>query len=199
MTEAYVNPWVRPVREDNPWVLPPLPEGYGRHPLRQASISQRRQTPKRPPQRTLIGPRREPLINPRQANALLNLALACCVVFLTLVFPVLLHRGLTGSDSILGWRFVVVTGDSMEPAIRAGALLLAKETPFHRLAEGDVIVFEIEGKLITHRIEALEYGAAITRGDDADFPDALRVTPEMVRGRVRRVWNGFAVLMLNSE
>ena len=167
MTETYVNPWVRPVREDNPWVLPPMPEGYGSGRLP---------------------------VSPRQANALLNLALACCVVFLTLVFPVLLHRSLTGSEAILGWRFVVVTGDSMEPAIRAGALLLAKDTPFHRLEEGDVIVFEAEGKLITHRIEVLEYGAAITRGDAADFPDALRVTPEMYRCRVRRVFNGFAGL-----
>ncbi|MCL2495410.1 MAG: signal peptidase I [Oscillospiraceae bacterium] len=185
MTEIYVNPWVRPVREDNPWVLPPLPEGYDRHQPRQALNSSLRQ-------RTLTWLPRQPSISPRRANAMLNLAIACCVVFLTLVFPVLLHRGLTGSDSLLGWRFLVVTGDSMEPTIRAGALLLAKEIPFHRLEEGDVIVFEAGGTLITHRIEALEYGAAVTKGDAVLLPDAVPVTPEMYRCRVRKVFNGFA-------
>ena len=177
---TYVNPWAPPVLEGNPWTLPPLPEGYDPPPWRPAM----------------------PRINlsPRQVNALLNLALACCVIFLTLVFPVLLYRSLTGSDAVLGWRFVVVTGDSMEPAIRAGALLLAKETPFSRLAEGDVIVFESNGKLNTHRIIALEYGAAITKGDAALLPDSVPVTPEMYRCRVRKVFNGFAgvSLMLNA-
>ena len=164
-TQVYVNPWVRPVREDNPWNLPPMPEGYGR-------------------------PRTRPGL--RRANALLNLALACCVVFLTLVFPALLYRGLTGSNAVLGWHLVVITGDSMEPAIHAGALLLAKETPFSRLAEGDVIVYESCGKLNTHRIIALEYGVAITKGDAALLPDSVPVTPEMYRCKVRKVFNGFA-------
>jgi len=167
--QPYVNPWVPPVLEGNPWTLPPLPEGYGR----------------RLPQQT-------PFIGLRQANALLNLALACCVIFLTLVFPVLLYRSLTGSSAVLGWRFVVVAGDSMEPAVRQGALLLAKETPFSRLAEGDVIVYESGGRLNTHRIIALEYGMAVTKGDAALLPDAVPVTPEMYRCQARKVFNGFA-------
>ncbi|MDR2686755.1 MAG: signal peptidase I [Oscillospiraceae bacterium] len=173
----YVNPWEPPVLEGNPWILPPLPEGYDPPPWRPS-------VPKLPGVKVNL--------SLRQVNALLNLALACCVVFLTLVFPVLLYRSLTGSDAVLGWRFVVVTGDSMEPAIRAGALLLARETPFSRLEEGDVIVFESGGKLNTHRIVALEYGAAITKGDAALLPDSVPVTPEMYRCRVRKVFNGFA-------
>jgi len=171
---SYINPWVPPVVEGNPWTLPPLPEGYD-PPLWRPKI-----------------PKIKINLSLRQANALLNLALACCVVFLTLVFPVLLYRSLTGSDAVLGWRFVVITGDSMEPAIRAGALLLARETPFSRLEEGDVIVFEAGGKLNTHRIIALEYGAAITKGDAALLPDSVPVTPEMYRCRVCKVFNGFA-------
>ena len=176
---SYANPWVPPILEGNPWTLPPMPEGYD-PPLwrRSPRIAKIHLAPLR--------------LSTRQANALLNLALACCVVFLTLVFPVLLYQSLTGSSAVLGWRLVVVTGDSMEPAIRAGALLLAKETPFHRLEEGDVIVFEADGRLNTHRIVALEYGAAITKGDAALLPDAVHVTPGMYRCRVRKVFNSFA-------
>jgi len=174
----YVNPWMPTVLEGNPWTLPPLPEGYDPPPWRP-HLPERKRVSK-------------PKLTLRQLNALLNLALACCVVFLTLVFPVLLYRSLTGSNAVLGWRFVVVTSDSMEPAIQGGALLLAKETPFSRLAEGDVIVYESCGKLNTHRIIALEYGAAITKGDAALLPDAVPVTPEMYRCKVRKVYNGFA-------
>jgi len=186
---SYVNPWVPPVLEGNPWPLPPLPEGYD-PPLWPPRLPKFRLPKIRLPKPKRL--RKKPLITLRQANALLNLALACCVIFLTLVFPVLLYRSLTGSSAVLGWRFVVVTGDSMEPTIRDGALLLAKETPFSRLAEGDVIVYEAGGRLNTHRIIALEYGAALTKGDAALLPDALPVTPEMYRCRVRKVYNGFA-------
>ena len=172
---SYVNPWVPPVLEGNPWSLPPLPEGYDAPLWRQW-------LPKRPSLKLSL----------RQVNALLNLALACCVVFLTLVFPVLLYQSLTGSSAVLGWRFVVVTSGSMEPEIREGALLLGKETPFGRLAEGDVIVYESGGRLNTHRIIALEYGMAVTKGDAALLPDAVPVTPEMYRCQVRKVFNGFA-------
>ena len=166
---TYVNPWTLPA--GNPWALPPLPKGYDRPVLRLPKL---------------------PRLSLRQANTLLNLALAGCVIFLTLVFPVLLYRSLTGSTALLGWRFVVVTSDSMEPAIQSGALLLAKESPFSRLAEGDVIVYEYGGKLHAHRIIALEYGAAVTKGDNALLPDAVPVTPEMYRCRVRKAFNGFA-------
>jgi len=167
---SYVNPWMPPVLEGNPWTLPPLPEGYDPPPWRP----------------------KLPKLSLRQINALLNLALACCVMFLTLVFPVLLYRSITGSNAVLGWRFVVVTSGSMEPAIQSGALLLARESPFSRLAEGDVIVYESSGKLNTHRVIAFEYGAAITKGDAALLPDATPVTPEMYRCKVRKVFNGFA-------
>ena len=181
---SYANPWVPPVLEGNPWALPPLPEGYDPAPWRPHLP--------RLPKLKRLRERGQPLLSLRQANALLNLGLACCVIFLTLVFPVLLYRNLTGSSAVLGWRFVVVTSESMEPAIRGGALLLGKETPFHRLEEGDIIVYESGGGLVTRRIISLEYGAAFTKGDASPLPDSVPVTPEMVRCRVRKVFNGFA-------
>jgi signal peptidase I len=81
----------------------------------------------------------------------------------------------------------------MEPAIHTGALLLAHETPYARLREGDVIVFrQPDGSLNTHRIVALEPEGAITKGDNAFVPDVFPVTPAMYRYRVRYVFNFFA-------
>lgn len=163
---------------ENPWDLPEPPEGYDTPPWR-----------KHLPELPAL-----PKPSLRQINALLNLALSCCIIFLCLVFPVLLYQSLSDSNSVLGWRFLVVTSASMEPDIRTGALLLAKEVPFDRLEEGDVIVFSSGEKLITHRIIGFDYGAAITKGDAALLPDAMRVTPEMYRCQVRKVFNGFAAV-----
>ena len=153
----------------NPWDLPPMPRDYGR-----AAIA----------------------LSPGQINRLLNLSLICSVIFLFLVFPVLLYQSLTGSKAVFGLRFVAVLGDSMEPSIRAWAIVLTKETPFSRLAEGDVIVFaDPGGGLSTHRVVAVQPGSVITKGDRALLPNAVPVTREMYRSRVVKVLNGCAPLI----
>ena len=151
----------------NPWILPPLPPGYD-----------------------------PPALRPRQVNRLLNLSLVCSVVFLTLVFPALLHRSLTGAQTVFGLRFVAVMGDSMEPALHAGALALAVKTPFERLSEGDVIVFaQADGSLATRRVVSLQPGGAVTKGDRSLLPDAAPVPRAMYRCRVVKVFNGFAPVL----
>jgi len=150
----------------NPWQLPPIPQDYDQ---------------------------RSSILAPKQINRLLNFSLACSVFFLCVVFPMQLHRSLTNADSLFGLRVVAVMGDSMEPAIRAGALVMTKETPFDRLAEGDVIVFmQADGRLNTHRIIAIEPHGLITKGDRVLLPDAIPVTREMYRSHVIKVFNGFA-------
>jgi len=152
----------------NPWALPPVPADYD---SRHESFA----------------------LTAKQVNRLLNLFLACSTVFLCLVFPVLLYHSLSGSVTLFGLRFVAVTGDAMEPAIRAGALVLARESPFDRLKEGDVIVFaQPDGSLGTRRVAALRPGSVITKGDRAILPDAAPVTREMYRCRVVKVLNFFS-------
>ena len=86
-------------------------------------------------------------VGAKQVNRLLNLFLACCVVFMSVGVPALLYRSLNKTDAFFGWRLVAVTGDDMEPAIPAGALVLArelaKEIPYDLPAEGDAVVFAL--------------------------------------------------------
>lgn len=148
----------------NPWLLPAFPA-------------------RRRPQR----------ISAKLRNRLLNLSLCCSAVFLLLIFPVLLSQSLSDSRAVLGWRLLVVSGNAMEPSIRSGALVLARETPFERLKEGDVIIYNTSaGHLKTRRVVSLQPSGATTKGDSAILPDASPVTPDSYRCRVRKVFNGFS-------
>ena len=134
------------------------------------------------------------VLGAKQFNRLLNLSLVCSIVFLCLVFPVQLHRSISGAEGLFGLRFIAVMGDSMEPAIRAGAVVLAREIPFDRLAEGDVIIFmQADGRLNTHRVIAIEPVGLITKGDNALLPDAVPVTREMYRCKAIFVFNWLAL------
>ena len=101
-----------------------------------------------------------------------------------------------------------VTGDSMEPTIKEGALIFSRHTPYDELDVGDIIVFkrrllvastngtaEATAKYldntITHRIVSIEEDGIHTRGDNNQADDQYPVT---VDGYVAKVvwWNNYA-------
>ena len=101
-----------------------------------------------------------------------------------------------------------VTGDSMEPTIKEGALIFSRHTPYDELEVGDIIVFkrrllvastngtaEATAKYldntITHRIVSIETDGIHTRGDNNQADDQYPVT---VDGLVAKVvwWNNYA-------
>ena len=101
-----------------------------------------------------------------------------------------------------------VTGDSMEPTIKEGALIVDHSSPYEKLEVGDIIVFkrrllvastngtaEATAKYldntITHRIVSLEEDGIHTRGDNNERQDLYPVLPD---GYVAKVvwWNNYA-------
>jgi signal peptidase I len=131
----------------------------------------------------------------KRCNALLNFLLACAAVFLCLIFPLSLYHSLSGSDSFFGWRLLWVTENSMEPVIRTGALVLARESDFSEIEAGDIIVYACpDGQWNTRRVIAHTGGSLRTQGDNAAEPEARQVTEESYRCEVRKIWNCFAAL-----
>jgi signal peptidase len=87
----------------------------------------------------------------------------------------------------VGWKPMVVTTGSMQPAINPGDIVLsAPPEPDVRLDAGTVITFEDParpGELITHRIETVNPdGTYSTRGDANSSADSYQVTPEELTG-----------------
>jgi signal peptidase len=89
--------------------------------------------------------------------------------------------------AVVGWKPMVVTTGSMQPAINPGDIVLAAPPePDVRLDVGTVITFEDPnrpGELITHRIEAVNPdGTYSTRGDANSSADSYDVAPEELSG-----------------
>jgi len=90
----------------------------------------------------------------------------------------------------LGEAQFPASGSSMLPSIRPGDVLEVHRESIAAISIGDVVVFEREARLITHRVVEKVAGPKrallITRGDAVRAPDPP-VTPEELIGRVTAI------------
>lgn len=116
---------------------------------------------------------------------------ASFVSYLYVAISILLGVWLAVISLTTGWRPVVITGGSMQPALRVGDVLLVDDHPTELLGQRTVITFEpTRGPgPVTHRIHEVlpESQTYITKGDANDAPDTDAVTPAQVIGVGRLV------------
>jgi signal peptidase len=85
----------------------------------------------------------------------------------------------------LGCKTLIVKTGSMEPAIKAGAMIVVRPVSFERVKVGNIVTLERpDGSLNTHRVISRTEEALFTQGDNADIPDSLPVTRENYRYRL---------------
>ena len=75
----------------------------------------------------------------------------------------------------------VVVSDSMAPTYRPGDVLWIRPLS-GPLAPGMVVSYDFQGKLVTHRIAAVQDGQLVTRGDNNQEVDPWRVPLSSVVG-----------------
>lgn len=102
-------------------------------------------------------------------------------------------NGLTGSVVILGvlillLRFAgiipyTVLSGSMEPAIAAGGMVFVN-TADRQPEKGNIITYQRNGTLVTHRVMRQEKGCYITKGDANQGEDTIPVLPSQIVGTV---------------
>jgi signal peptidase I len=93
----------------------------------------------------------------------------------------------------------VVQSPSMKPTLRPGDVVVVK--PANGLVEpGQVITYEMQGKLITHRVVRVEGDTVYTKGDAADEEDAWRIDRSAIRGQMdfRIPYGGYVILFLRQ-
>lgn len=81
----------------------------------------------------------------------------------------------------------VVTGGSMEPEIKTGALLFTKNVPAEQVEVGDTITFRDGDRFTTHEVinKSISNGEIVfrTQGTANNSPDPGAVTEESLQGK----------------
>lgn len=99
--------------------------------------------------------------------------------------------------TVFGWGNAVVLSGSMEPELPVGALIWIHKHDVY--SPGDVVTFEENGTLVTHRLVSVDEDTAITKGDANNTEDAP-IDVRQICGKVSAVWPGVgrALLFLKS-
>lgn len=107
------------------------------------------------------------------------------VCLLALLFLALLLALTALVPPVLGLTPYAVTSDSMSPTLRRGDLVFARPAGWDELEVGNVIVFQINGAVLTHRIYEMDREAGVlrTRADASPFLDPYQVEAGQILGR----------------
>lgn len=86
------------------------------------------------------------------------------------------------------FEFFNVLSESMTPNIPIGSLVITKDIDAKNLKKGDVVTYQINNQLVTHRIVSIskkqnEY-EFITKGDANNTADALPVSDSQIVGKL---------------
>lgn len=85
-------------------------------------------------------------------------------------------RFLGEAPTVFGYSLYYVLTESMEPEIKAGEIILCETVDSNELQIGDVITYvgevgELKGKIITHKIIAIDGNSFTTKGVANSVPD----------------------------
>jgi signal peptidase I len=79
-----------------------------------------------------------------------------------------------------GYGFYVVQSGSMVPAIGVGNLVFTG--PPGTVKIGQIVTFQVEGEIVTHRIVSIEGDQIVTQGDANKSPDPRSISAADIRG-----------------
>ena len=105
------------------------------------------------------------------------------IILIILLYNIIL-LGISTMDNnegsgICGLKSYIITTSSMEPDIKTGDVVICQKTDAKDLKEGDVITFNKNGEVITHRIIKIETNDEInyyiTKGDNNTLEDNEKV------------------------
>lgn len=116
------------------------------------------------------------------------------VLLISVAVMVMITKFSSGEPEVFGYQLKTVLSGSMEPGIQTGSIIAVKPGgDMTRFVENDVITFQADQKLITHRIiEVIQSGEHMiykTKGDNNNGPDINPVLSD----NVIAIYDGFTV------
>ena len=114
------------------------------------------------------------------------------IVLIILLYNIIL-LGISTIDNnegsgFCGFKSYIITTSSMEPDIKTGDVVICQKTDAKDLKEGDVITFNKNGEVITHRIIKIETNDEInyyiTKGENNTLEDNEIVEENQIKGKM---------------
>jgi len=119
----------------------------------------------------------------------------------SIAYICILLYALVSIPIFLGYKPLVVLSGSMEPTYKVGSIIYYEENK--EIEKGDIIVFEGEGGLVTHRVnEVLEGNRYETKGDANKDVDPQAVELQSIKGKALDItipFLGYYVQYVNSN
>lgn len=84
--------------------------------------------------------------------------------------------------SIWGYKPLVVISGSMEPTLTVGGILYYHEKNIDDFNTNDILVYELNDHIISHRVHDITENGFITKGDANNSYDSLLVNEEQILG-----------------
>ncbi len=85
--------------------------------------------------------------------------------------------------SVVGYRPLIVLSGSMEPTYPVGSVLYYKSVAKSEIKEKDVITFELNGTVITHRVNRIDGDNYYTKGDANPSEDSVPLSYDNIMGK----------------
>jgi signal peptidase I len=102
-------------------------------------------------------------------------------VFKLIYFLVIIYL-LIFIPTIFGEKPLVVISGSMEPTLNVGGILYYHEKDFEDFKVDDVIVYQLEDHIISHRVYDITENGIITKGDANNSYDNLLINENQILG-----------------
>lgn len=100
-----------------------------------------------------------------------------------------------GDAYLMGYKPILVLTGSMEPTMHVNAICIAEKVEYEDVKVGDIIMFQVDDKLITHRVTNISDSGITTKGDNNNVEDAYSLTADNVKAKVVSIWNWTAPLI----
>ena len=133
-------------------------------------------------------------------NVIINCIFVLAVLFLIISVKTAYDFKSNPEDAyVFGYKPVYILTGSMEPTLREKGVCVVKKATYDEVDVGDIIMYTIEDKTITHRIvEKTEEGIR-TKGDNNDVNDAYLLQEENIRAKVICAFNFTATIINDLE
>lgn len=96
---------------------------------------------------------------------------------------------------LAGYKPIYVLTGSMEPTIKEHSVIIVKQTSYNDVNVGDIIMFEKDDKMITHRIIEKTDEGIRTKGDNNNIEDAFILNEKNIKAKVISIWNWTATFV----